>query len=120
MNFHMYNFLMPQLQRREGVYFWEKKNHTHTQKTDFLKRYVCINTFPANTICFYVPAIQRMVKGHIVLPLSVHPSPSGFSNLHFKFFRQGHPCPVDTVLVSNMFLVEKNGYWNVVQLKCKN
>ena len=34
-------------------------------------------------------------------------------------FRQGHLCPVDTFPVSNMFLVEKNSYSNVVQLKCK-
>ena len=40
-----------------------------------------------------------MVERAYSVPLSVRLSASGVSNLRFKFFRQGHPCPVDTFLV---------------------
>ena len=59
---------------------------------------------------FYAPPFEEWWEGHIVLPLSVRPflsvsgAGSGVSNMRLKFFRRGHPCPLDTFLVSRYFL----------------
>ena len=61
-----------------------------------------------HTVLFVPLPFEKWWKGHIVLPVSVHPFPSAFgiSNLHFKFFRQWHLCPLDKFLVLRVFLHE--------------